>query len=97
MLISLILLAIIAAGGMALTYLIVNDEPLMWRLSAGTVIGSAIFGTLAFVAASLAGLSVVTASICLALTAAPAALSPPIPPPSRHLRSAGHRADTVLG
>jgi hypothetical protein len=74
MLISLILLAIVAAGGMALTYLIENDEPLMWRLSAGTVIGSAIFGTLTFMAASLAGLNLVSASVCLVLTAAPAAL-----------------------
>jgi hypothetical protein len=32
MLISLVLLALIASGGMALTYLIAEEESFMWRL-----------------------------------------------------------------
>lgn len=74
MLTSIIVLTIVAAGGMALTYLIDNDESFMWRASAGTVIGSAIFGTLIFVIASLAGLSIVSVAASLVLTAAPIAL-----------------------
>ena len=41
MLISFLVLALLALGGMALTYLIADDETVMWRLAAGTVIGAA--------------------------------------------------------
>ena len=50
MLLSLLIMAAITAGGLGLTYLIEREEPLMWRLAAGCVIGSAVFGTLAFAA-----------------------------------------------
>src|SRR5262245_13689493 len=48
MLIALLLMLPIVAGGLSLTYLIEREEPLMWRIAAGIVIGRAIFGTLAF-------------------------------------------------
>jgi len=58
MLISVLFILLIAAGGFALTYLIESDEPFLWRFAAGTVIGSAIYGTLTFVIACFAGLTV---------------------------------------
>lgn len=57
MLISLIIIAAITAGGLGLTYLVEREEPLLWRVAAGTVVGSAVFGTLAFIGAMLFGLS----------------------------------------
>jgi hypothetical protein len=48
MIIALILILLVAAGGFALTYLLSDEETFMWRLSAGCVIGSAIYGTLGF-------------------------------------------------
>ncbi|HUR96802.1 MAG TPA: hypothetical protein VMZ26_01920 [Pyrinomonadaceae bacterium] len=74
MLISLLLIAIITAGGLALSYLIDNEEPLMWRLAAGSIIGSTIFGTITFVSASLAGLGPTVVSAGLLLTALPLVL-----------------------
>ena len=71
MFISLILIALLASGGMALTYLVAREKPMLWRLSAGTVIGSAIFGIASFVAASLAGFSVPVLIVALAITLLP--------------------------
>ncbi len=74
MLISLVLIALIAAGGLAITYLIADDEPLMWRAAAAAIIGSAIFGTLLFIVASFVGLSTATSAICMVITCLPAGL-----------------------
>lgn len=74
MFISLILIALIAFGGMALTYLVAREKPMLWRLSAGTVIGSAIFGIASFVAASVAGFSVPVLIVAIAVTLLPLAL-----------------------
>ena len=71
MLISLLVLLLIAAGGMALTYAFVEDEPFMWRLSAGCVIGSAVFGLTDFVAASVFGFSTTAIIGSLAVTMLP--------------------------
>ena len=60
MLISVLFILIIAAGGFALTYLIEKDEPFLWRVAAGAVIGSAVFGTLSFVLAMFFGLNAAT-------------------------------------
>ncbi|MFM9905827.1 MAG: hypothetical protein ACKVQJ_14785 [Pyrinomonadaceae bacterium] len=68
MLISLFILLLITVSGMSLTYLIVDDEPLMWRLAAGNIIGSAIFGLTAFVTACVFGFSPVTILASLAVT-----------------------------
>jgi hypothetical protein len=69
MLISLLLIILITLGGMSLTYLIDDEEPLMWRLAAGNVVGSAVFGLIAFVVACLVGFSALTivASLVIAM------------------------------
>ena len=54
---SLVLLALIASGGFALTYLVSDDEPFMWRVAAGSIVGSAVYSVLVFVAACAFGFS----------------------------------------
>lgn len=73
MLISVLLILLIAAGGFALTYLIESDEPFLWRAAAGLVIGSAIYGTLVFVIGCLVGLAIAS-PIALMLTLVPLVL-----------------------
>ena len=65
---------VIAAGGFALTYLIENDEPFLWRAAVGAVIGSAIFGTISFVLAMFVGLNAATVIAALAINLMPIAL-----------------------
>lgn len=77
MIISLIFIAAIALGGMALTYLVADDEPFMWRLAAGSIAGSALFGTVGFVAACVFGFSEVTVAGTLVLTMLPLTLVRP--------------------
>lgn len=69
MLVSLILIIAITAGGLAITYLFEDDAPLLWRFAAGTVIGSAIFGTASFLLALFVGLNagVVAAALIISL------------------------------
>ncbi|MGB7068806.1 MAG: hypothetical protein WBD22_04875 [Pyrinomonadaceae bacterium] len=74
MLLSLILIAVIAVGGMMLTYLIADDEPILWRLSAGLIIGSSIFGFTLLLIASAAGLTPVTVFLSLGPGLAPVLL-----------------------
>ena len=71
MLISLLLIAVAGVGGFAITYMIDDDAPLLWRLAAGNVIGSALFGTLSFVLALLFGLSVTVVAAAVLLAAVP--------------------------
>ncbi|HEX6125035.1 MAG TPA: hypothetical protein VFZ23_06635 [Pyrinomonadaceae bacterium] len=71
MLISLLLVAIAAAGGFAITYLIDDDAPFMWRLAAGNVIGSAVFGSIGFVVALLFGLNPGVVLVALAAASLP--------------------------
>ena len=73
MLISVLLILLIAAGGFALTYLIESDEPFLWRACAGLVVGSVIYGTLAFVIGCFAG-PAVASPIALIMTLAPLSL-----------------------
>lgn len=65
MFLSLILIALIASGGTALTYLFAREKSFLWRIAAGNIIGSSLFGTVGFVIASLFGFS--TASVAAAL------------------------------
>ncbi len=74
MLVSIILVLAISIGGLALTYLFEREEPLLWRFAAGTVIGSAIFGTISFVLASFAGLNAATVAAALTLSLLPVGL-----------------------
>ena len=71
MLISILLLLIVAAGGLALTYLVANDKRLMWRLAAGVVVGSAVCGTVAFVISSALGFGVASCIASLIVTGLP--------------------------
>src|SRR5947207_812115 len=55
MVISLVLLALLALSGLALTYLVVDDESFMWRLAAGSIAGSTLYGTVVFGVCFVAG------------------------------------------
>ena len=48
MVLSFILLLLLTVSGLSLTYLFAEDEPLLWRLGAGSVVGSAVFGLVCF-------------------------------------------------
>ena len=71
MLISLLLLTLIAIGGMSLTYLLAEEKPLMWRLAAGNIVGSAVFGIVAFTFACIFGFGAVTIIASLSITLLP--------------------------
>ena len=71
MLVSLFLIFIITIGGFMLTYLFAEDEPLMWRLCAGNVVGQTIFGLICFITASVFGLTIPAISIALLITVLP--------------------------
>ena len=68
MLVSIIIILLLAFSGLALTYVLVEDEPLMWRLAAGSIIGWTAFGLVAFVVACLVGFSPVTIIASLVVT-----------------------------
>ncbi len=65
MFLSLILILLVAFGSLSLTYLFTADEPLMWRLCAGNVIGQVVFGLVCFVIACLFGFTTATISFSL--------------------------------
>lgn len=69
MLVSFILIIAVTAGGLAITYLFEDDAPLLRRFAAGTVIGSATFGTASFLLALFGGLNagVVAAALIISL------------------------------
>jgi hypothetical protein len=71
MLISLFLIFLLTIGGLGLTYLFAEDESLLWRLCAGSVVGSIVFGLVCFLAACLFGFSVPTVLISIAASLAP--------------------------
>ncbi|MCU1289064.1 MAG: hypothetical protein JWN60_1293, partial [Acidobacteria bacterium] len=74
MFLSLILIALVASGGAALTYLFDREKSFLWRAAAGNVVGSAIFGTIGFLIACLFGLSTAAVLIALLFALAPLAL-----------------------
>ncbi len=71
MLITVFILALIAFSGMALTYLIADDEPFMWRLMAGSIASSSFFAVIVFVAASMFGFSSGTIIVSIGITLLP--------------------------
>ena len=71
MILGLIILFVITLGGAALTYLIEDDEPLLWRLAAGCVIGSAIFGFSGFLLGFAMAITPATAAFALLITLVP--------------------------
>ncbi len=74
MLISLAIILLITIGGTLLTYLYEKEESLLGRLSAGNVIGSAIFGTITFLLACFFGLPAGTVLSGLFVTLLPIGL-----------------------
>ncbi|HEX6278631.1 MAG TPA: hypothetical protein VFZ49_01330 [Pyrinomonadaceae bacterium] len=75
MLASLFLIAAITLGGLGVTYLFEREEPLLWRIAAGNVIGCAIFGTLGFVLAMAFGLNPAVVVATLLITISPILLA----------------------
>jgi len=71
MLLSFMLIALIAFGGLALTYLFARGEPLLWRLAAGIVIGTAVFGTVNFIIALFFGLNPLTVLVSIIVSLSP--------------------------
>ena len=71
MIYSLSLMLLITAGGFALTYLISDDEPILWRAAAGCVIGTAIFGTAGFVLGMAFGLTPAVVAGAMVVTLSP--------------------------
>jgi hypothetical protein len=71
MFLSFILIALAALGGLALTYLFAEKETFLWRLAAGNIVGSSVFGLAGFTIANFFGLSAGTAAIGLLIAAAP--------------------------
>ena len=71
MLISLIIILLITFGGLCLTYLFAENETFLWRLSAGNIIGSAVFGTTCFIIACIFGFNSVTILISLIISLSP--------------------------
>src|SRR5215204_3273605 len=74
MILTFLLIFLITCGGTVLTYLYEKEDPLLARLAAGNVTGSAIFATVGFLLACFFGLSVPTVLIALAVTLLPLAL-----------------------
>jgi hypothetical protein len=74
MLISLLLIAIAARGGFAITYLMDDDAPRLWRIAAGNVIGAAVLGTAGFALALLFGLHWLVVAVALGVTLSPVLL-----------------------
>lgn len=71
MIISLLLLFFVTIGGLSLTYLFAEDEPLLWRLCAGNVIGSVVFGLICFLVACSFGFTPLTILLSLAISLLP--------------------------
>jgi hypothetical protein len=71
---TFLLIFLITCGGFALTYLYEKEDSMLARIAAGNIVGSAIFGSLAFLLACFFGLSVVTVAIALIITILPVLL-----------------------
>lgn len=74
MFIALLLIALTAVGGLPVTYYVAKEKPLLWRLSVGVIIGSAILGLSSFLLASLGGFSVPILIAAFVVTLSPLAL-----------------------
>ena len=71
MLISILFILIVSTGGFALTYWLEREQPMLWRVAAGTIIGQCIFSTLLFLLTFAAGLNVAMIIVAAALSVAP--------------------------
>lgn len=74
MLISLTIILLITLSGTLLTYLYEKEDSLLVRVGAGNIIGSAIFGLIAFLLACFFGLSLTTILVALIISLTPVIL-----------------------
>ena len=74
MLVSLFLILLVTLGGFGLTYLLADDESFLWRVAAGNVVGSAVFGLILFLLACFFGFSLPTISMAFLITLIPLAV-----------------------
>ncbi len=74
MIYAILIILLLSFGGFAITYLIDDEGPMLWRLGAGCVIGSAVFGAAAFLLAMLFGLNAAIVALSLLITLLPLAL-----------------------
>jgi hypothetical protein len=74
MVFSTFLIFAISLGGLALTYMVFDDEPLLWRFALGCVVGSALFGSTVFVLASVFGFGTPIVAAALAIVLLPLVL-----------------------
>src|SRR5262245_42523695 len=71
MLIAILFILVISLGGIALTYLIEREQPMLWRFAAGTVIGQCVFATALFLVTFATGLNVASVVIATVLALSP--------------------------
>lgn len=71
MVVSFLIILLTTSGGTILTYLYEKEDSLLVRVGAGNVIGSVIFGTIAFLLACFLGFSTATISIALIISLLP--------------------------
>lgn len=74
MFLSFALIAFIASGGFALTYLLTREVTVLWRVAAGNILGSAVFGTALFLITLVGGLTAATAALALVISMLPIVL-----------------------
>ncbi len=68
---ALIFITFIGIGGFALTYLFADEESFLWRVCAGNIIGSAVFGLIVFLLACFFGLTTATVILSFLSVLAP--------------------------
>ena len=71
MFLSFVLISLLTLGGFGATYLFSDDEPFLWRIAAGNIVGSAIFGLVCFVSACFFGFTMPIIALAFLLTLAP--------------------------
>ena len=71
MITAFVLILLVAFSGFVLTYLFAEDETFLWRIAAGNIVGSTVFGLIGFVVACLFGFSTATAALAVLLSLTP--------------------------
>ena len=74
MFISLLLITLLTISGLSVTYLFDKDAPLLWRLSAGNIVGSLVFSLICFLTACFFGFTTATVSLSLLISLLPVLL-----------------------
>ncbi len=74
MVLCILILLTVAFSGLVLTYLFAEDETFLWRMAAGNIVGSTIFGLVGLLVCCAFGLTTATASVSLLIALAPLSL-----------------------